>query len=696
MSVNREPIHLLLLSNSENDAEALVSLLRNSGRATRAHMINSLTDFVEQLQEKHWDLILAEETANDVHCHELHKQVSRLNKDIPMILLSNELETMSVENHLSKGACAVVTKNEDNLLLLVVERELKHLHLRRELRTTQVRLRDAERRAQALLETSKDAITYISEGIHVFANEAYLELFGLESIDDIEGMPAMDMVSSEHQSSFKQAIKIPFNDQLENLNCNVVKEDGSELAVNLSFNEATFADEDCIQVVVNPQTDSAAMEKHIQEISSRDQLTGLVNKQFFVNTLNKAVDKAVLKGAKGALFYINIDSFGKVKSQVGITQADNVIVGVANAIRKSLGERGYLGRVGEDIFCYSVLNVDADNALDIAEKIRATIETLMLEINKKTVRVTVSIGVALINENSSDPSELLEHSHQASDQVRDQESKQKGNGVFLFQQQEEKQVQEDSNDKLSSLVDAALKNNSFNLLFQPLINLKGDETEHYETLLRLPNDSGEDVSAADFLNNDLLDDITKRKIDRWVILHATKLLGDHRQEGHNSKLFINLSSASLEDEGLPDWIGVALKAAKTSADSIVFQINEESAGSHLKQAQNFTRSLKDKKIEVALTRFGCSLKPFELLKHIHADYIKVDGSFTQELSQPDALDNLKTILAQVHELKMKSIIPLVESATSVSSLWQLGVHFIQGYYVQAPQQSMNYDFNDDE
>lgn len=695
MSSNREPIHLLLLTKSENDAESLVSLLRDSGRATRAHLITSLADFVEQLQEKHWDLILAEEEANDIQCLELYKQLKRLNKDVPIVLLAPDAETMVLENHLNKGASAVVPSEERNLLLLIIERELKNLNVRRELRTTQVRLRDAEKRAQALLESSKDAITYISEGIHIFANAAYLDLFGYESMDELEGMPALDMVMPQDQDAFKPLLKLPLQENIGDQKLTAQKSDGSDFAACMSFSEATYTDEECIQIAVRTHGEDVDIEQRIQEISSRDLLTGLYNKPYFATTLEKAVDKAVLKGAKGALFYINIDSFGKVKSDIGINLADNVLSQVAVCLKKTLGERGILARVGEDVYCYSILSVDAETALKIAEKVRAAIESLLVDVNKRTIRITVSVGVALINDNSSNPSELLDQSHRASDQVRLQEGSEKGNGCFLFQPEVKDEVAETNSDDLVSQINNALKNNSFNLLFQPLINLKGDETEHYETLLRLPQDNGEAISAGDFLNSDVIDDATKRKIDRWVILHSTKLLGDHRNDGNNTKLFINLSAASLEDDGLPDWIGVALKAAKTPADSIVLQINEESAGTHLKQAQAFTKALKVKKIEVALTRFGCSLKPFELLKHIHTDYIKVDGSFTQELSQPDALDNLKTMLAQIHELELRSIIPLVENATSVSSLWQLGVHFIQGYYVQAPQQGMSFDFHDD-
>ena len=233
-------------------------------------------------------------------------------------------------------------------------------------------------------------------------------------------------------------------------------------------------------------------------------------------------------------------------------------------------------------------------------------------------------------------------------------------------------------------------------IFQPLISLKGEEQEHYETLLRLPVSNHDDISAGEFLNGIAISEDLKRKVDRWVILHSTKMLSEHHQQGHITKHFINLSAASMMDDSLASWVGVALNAAKLDKSSVIFQFNEEDATKFLTQAQTFTADLKGKGYSTALSRFGCSLKPFQTLKHLTMDYIKVDGSFTQELGQSEALDNLKEMLGELHEMDLKTIVPLVESASSVASLWQLGAHFIQGYYVQAPQAGMEYNFSDED
>ncbi|MFT4762958.1 MAG: diguanylate cyclase (GGDEF)-like protein/PAS domain S-box-containing protein [Oleispira sp.] len=692
---SRDTLHLLLLTHKQNDAEDLVSLLRNSGRATRAHMVSSLEDFSKQIQDKTWDLVLAEPKAQDIDPKELFKKIKRLDKDLPVIILAEDVDPMQLEFYLKLGACDVVPEDESNLLSMVIQRELTNLNSRRILRTTQVKLRDAEKRCQALLESSKDAITYIHDGMHIYANQAYLDLFGYDSVDDLEGMPVMDMVASSDQENLKQSLKsFLMSGGNVDLKYNGLKTDKTELPITMSLSSATYADESCTQIVIRAKSNNSDLEAKLKEVSSRDLLTGLYNKPYFMDSLESAVDRAVLKGSVGAVMYINIDKYGKVKSQVGINNADTVLCSVANYLKSAINTEDTLARVGEDVFAWIRPNINAEEALTAAEKFRDGIEHLVIDANSQTVTITASIGVALINDSCSDPLDILQRSHQAADAVRHDEGHEKGNGTHLFVAQEV--APDNSENGIEKQVLAALKSGSFNLLFQPLINLKGDEEEHYETLLRMPQSDGEEVSAGDFLNGFTISEDLKRKIDRWVILHSTKLLSEHRQQNLKTRLFVNLSAASLMDKTLASWIGVALNAAKLDKNSVIFQFNEEDATKFLTQAQEFTANLKANNYACSLSRFGCSLKPFQTLKHLTLDYVKVDGSFTHELNKPESLAALKEILAELHEQELKTIVPLVESASAVASLWQLGTHFIQGYYVQAPQAGMAYNFSDDD
>lgn len=102
-------------------------------------------------------------------------------------------------------------------------------------------------------------------------------------------------------------------------------------------------------------------------------------------------------------------------------------------------------------------------------------------------------------------------------------------------------------------------------------------------------------------------------------------------------------------------------------------------------------------ISTAVSRFGCELEPMRLLQQVDIDYVKVDGSYIREIGGDNANGNkaLKELLGEVHEAGKISIAPFIESSSTVANIWHYSVHFIQGYYVQAPQADMTYDFSEE-
>lgn len=698
MSPSNETLRLLLFYQSQSNAENMVSLLRNSGHSTRAHLVTSLEDFKTQLQSSSWDLLIGEIEAHEIHYSDLQTVIRRLNKDLPIILINQDVDLLQMEDALKHGVATVVPREETNLLVLAIQREIGHLTTRRELRSTQVRLREAEKRSQTMLESSREGVAYISDGMHIHANSTYLKMFGYDSVDELLGMPILDMIDPEAQGDFKKFLKtyMANNEKSADLNTISQIENGKLSPVQMSFSPATFQDEACTQVIVHSTAEEGSTDARLKQMNNLDVMTGLFNKPYFMASLENAADSAVLANAQGAIVYINIDGFGHIKRSVGISSADKVLVELANLLKNHLDGNPTLARIGEDIFTAILMGMTADQALEQAELIRAIIEERLIDIGNSTITVTASIGVALINDNSSKPEDILQQAHYAADSVKEQEEGENGNGVKLYERPVDTQPASLADLDIQQLIMNALKNGTFILLYQPMISLKGDEGEHYETLLRLPDGRGNLISAGDFLNDPQINEVLRRKVDRWVILNAIKRLNEHFRAGHKTRLFINLSAPSLLDESLPGWISVAVRAARLPRGALIIQFNEDDTAKMLKQVQSFSQSLKEKGIDTSISRFGCSVNPLRNLQYVAADYVKIDGSFTQELaSNEETMKQLSALLTSLHDKQKKTVLPLVENASSLANLWQMGVHYIQGYYVQEPQEKMAYNFEEE-
>jgi len=309
------------------------------------------------------------------------------------------------------------------------------------------------------------------------------------------------------------------------------------------------------------------------------------------------------------------------------------------------------------------------------------------------VQIALCIGVTLVTENAPSINDILGRAQIASQEIANDQAQQEGKCVNLFTPKKDSQL--DDHDIAISLIEDALENDKFKLLFQPIISLRGQSDEHYEAFVRMLNEEGEEISPYDFLPPSG-PTMMANKIDKWVILQTIKHLSEHRSKGHQTKLFINLTAETLQDKTFSSWLNVALKAARLPGDSLILQISENSAITYLKQVKEFTKDVSTLHCKLSVNQFGRALNPFNLLKHIDPDYIKLEGSFTKDMQKDDAAkENAKEIIETLQSMGKITIVPLVESASMLSTLWQAGVNYIQGYYLQAPSTDMNYDFGDE-
>ncbi|WP_297791679.1 EAL domain-containing protein [uncultured Marinobacter sp.] len=693
MQKKNATVHLLILDPSQNDAESLISLLRNSGKATRAHRITSEEDLEEALKSGSWDLLLARDIDQEFCADDALAMIRRMDKDIPFVLLTGEYDRDRTVSVMRAGAQDTVPFDYTDQLVLVVNRELASLDERRRRRVLESHLREAEQRCQLLLESSKDAIAYINDGMHIYANRSYLDFLGYEDIDELICIPVLDTLTPESQEQYKEFMKSFAESGKDGmtLTCVARRSDDHELNVVMSVSSATYDGEACTQIVLQPEHSDAELEEKLRQISSQDLLTGLFNRQYLMDALGQAVANAGKNNESGALAYIALDNFMSLKSRVGIAGADLLLGDLASILQEHAPEGATLARLSDDAFCLLCQPGDEKELASQCEDLCKTVENHLFDINGRTVPVTLSIGVAAVTENSPKAPDVLGRAHTASAELKKQEGHEQGNGVLIYNPSDYETL-DDTNS--AEAIQKALDENRFRLLFQPIINLRGEGEEHYEAFVRMLDKDGGEVSPYDFLPPVGPTDMSI-KIDRWVILQTIKQLSSHRSRGHDTRLFLNITAETLEDKTFTSWLSVALKAARLPGDSLIFQIREGDANNYMKQAKEFSKAIHELHCKISICQFGCALNPFNTLKHINVDYVKIDGSFTEEIQKSDeAKEGVKEMVKSLQSAGKLTIIPLVENAGVLATLWQAGVNYIQGYYLQAPVPEMNYDFGD--
>ena len=687
MAPQKKTIRLLILEDSQNEAERLVSLFRNAGQATRVHRLTSSEDLADVLQQT-WDLLISAPTSTNLDPSEAIGAIRKQAKDIPVIQLIDGNDSDAITEALALGAQGALPQGEDEWLILVASRELANLEERRARRSAELALREAEKRCQLLLESSVDAIAYVHDGMHIYANRAYLELFGYEDVEELEGMPMIDLIASCDQGEFKGFLKNYQSLQgSAELVCGGVRADGSSFKASMHFSPASYDGEPCIQVVIRAESDNAELEK-LREISSQDLVTGLYNRNHFLESLDGAVERAVNAGKNSSLAYIRIDRFASLQAEIGLGDSDRLLAELAQLLRRQFPQNAELARFGDDAFAVLMEEATPKQLEQPLTELLKKVEGHLFDVGGRTVQTSLSIGVAALDEQTAKARDVVDRAHRCAEELTD------GNALRIYDPARELAAAA-SRGNVLAMLQQALEKNSFRLLFQPIISLRGDSHEHYEVLLRLLDPEGAEVPPGEFLDAAKEAGLAS-KIDRWVLLNSIKLLAEHRNKGHSTRLMVHLSGTSLQDPSLLSWLGAALKASRLPPDSLVFQLDENDAVAYLRQAKALTQGLAGLGCRVALNQFGCVLNPLNTLKHLDADFVKIDGSYTQDLSRQENQEALKQLLAQLHEQAKQTIVPFVDSATVLATLWQAGVGYIQGQYLQGPSQSMDYNFSSDE
>jgi multidomain signaling protein FimX len=683
----KDTIRLLIIDTSRNEAEELVNLLRNAGRATQAIFIESEEHLLELLNTKSWDLFYASKRSQEITAQQALAHLKKLELDIPLILLSEGYDNEEVLSALKDGISDVVPISEAEHLLLVSLRELENLMQRRARRKAEIGLRDAEKRCQLLLDSSKDAIAYVHDGMHIYANQAYIKLFGHNDFDDLEGMPLMDMVSSAHQADLKSFLKsyIANNSDSDEFSCTGCRDDESEFETTMAFSSARYDGEPCTQILIRTQSDSA--QSATPKTTQQDILTGLQTSSVFNELVEKAIKDANHEQKKFAAFYIQLDNFIPIKNKLGAASTNLVLRDVAKALKQVAAQPNQLARIDEFNFALLVPDMEPQVALVHGEKLCQATSANPFNVSNENFDVTASVGIAIINENTESPGLVIGKAKEAADFVH---RNKEGDGAHLHSNDEQDAAH---NEQVANLLRQALEKNLFKLVFQPIVSLRGDSGEHYEALVRMPDEGGNDICPSEFLQT-ASDNGLSLDVDLWVIKEAITKLKAHLEKGRKSHLLINLTQKSLLNPELLPNISSLLNEARMPGDSIIFQLSETDATSNIAEAKEFIRGINELHCKVAITHFGRALNPFNTLKQLPASYVKIDNSFIADLNKDESgKDDLKTLVSSLHTQGKLTIAPMVDHANLLPILWQAGINYIQGYYIQQPSGSMDYDFS---
>jgi len=691
-------IRLIVIEESANDAEIILNSLRKARYPIRPRHVEDDEDLQNALTEYEWDLLISVPQVGDFTCAQACEMVSSSKQDIPIIVLLDKLDSKNISSLLTAGAKQVVPSGNDGCLQIAVGRELENLSERRRRKHLEQLYKESQKHNKMLLESSRDAIAYVHDGMHIYANPSYLKMFDYKNMDDIEGLPIMDLVSLEDQTKFKEFMREFMADDKEEerqMDLEGLKAGKKRFKLKMEVSHAIYDSERCIQVVIRDQSQSQELELKLKEISRRDQLTSLFNRQYFLELLEKSLAKAMETHTRSVLFYIELDNFDSFKDNFGLGGADPVIQNIGKILQKH-AQGGTLARFGENIFVLLLPDKDGKKytiAGEFAKKICKAVEASVTEIGDQSMITTCSIGITQLLASATSSQDILTDAHTACTQAS-----KKGGNTYEIYKAVVKSGESGSmrTSDIAKLIETAIEEKRLSLRYQPIVSLHGDSQAIYEVFLRMVDSEGQPVPTRELFSSAEKGNLTIN-LDKWVLEQAIKSVVEQEKKGNKIHLFIKLSDQAIRDENVLLFIRKLLKGTQTPGERLVIELSESTAISQIKLAGTFITQLKSFGCKSALEHFGTGLNSSTTLKHLPVDYVKIDSSFSKGLStNPDNQKAIQDMVKLAHESNKLTIAEAVEDANTLTVLWQSEVDFAQGHYIQEPMEVMEFDFSDEE
>ena len=685
-----EILHVLTIIDDLTTAERLLASVKSLGHVVRSQQVEDLASLIDLLQSDGCDFIFNDVDFDDLPLAEVAEAV-RQSRAEPAIIALDPEGHHSVTDALREGATDLIRNNDFEHLKLVVQRSLRNQIERKKLQRLKSSFHDLENLYATLMETYEAPVAYLHEGIHVHVNQAYRDLFGLQPGDEIEGIPLMDLLPESEQLLVKQFLQRHKRGETAVDNTQLVQIGDSEYLMEIA--DVYYDGEPCQQIIIRPahsSKDTSQLTEQFNYLAIYDIASGLYTRNHLIEQLESAIAAPATNDdgdERPALIMLSLDNYGELAAGIGLAEADLLYSEVGAELKGHLSLDDILCRYDAHTFCLLTAPMPLDASAQLARSLLDNATAQIYDVNGKHVPCQMSAGLAVVDENTISAYQVIS---EALESLRIANLK----GIDFDDEQPrplqrpQKIIDQEWTEKMRD----ALKEGHFRLFFQPTIDLSGETRDAYSVSVKIARPDGGFDNAADFMPSAERTGYAKG-IDHWVIDEVFRTISELEEEGRKPTLFIKLTQGTLYHEEDISWIRRQLESRQIDTRQIVFEFNTSSLHNHLQQTRLLVSDLKPLGCRFAVDDFGTSLNPFQVLRHVEIDFLKLDSSLTRDISDNNQHQQLLSYITHhAHQMGQKVIAQQVEHADQFFLLKKLGVDYIQGEFISAPQQTLEFDF----
>ncbi|MDH3902109.1 MAG: REC domain-containing phosphodiesterase [Xanthomonadales bacterium] len=668
--------YLLVIDNSPDHAQVINSFLRNSGIAVRVVSASGLGELETALQEKTPFLVLiGKRLPSSMKISQV--LVAADQHSTPVVMQVEPDDTANIEAAIATHPLLVINAEDNDQLMQVVKRHMSGGKTAREYDDLLQKQEELQHRYNLLLDSARDSIAYIHEGLHIYANRAYLDLLQVKTLEDVEGISLLELMTTDESVDPKKLLRdmnqSVFPDEALAVTINTLG--NQHLKAELTFSPAKFHGEQCIQMMVRQQDANHVLHEELDRLRKTDHLTHMINRQTFTAKLTELIGEGLGDDHRTAVMYIEIDGISQLQHDLGMDGIDTYILDLANVISGCTNENDIPSRFSDNGFVVLIRGDESSSLQEAGDCILENYANHIIDLGDQTKTASCSIGMTTLGPLTRDAEEVIGQAKTAFKQASET-----GNTLVRYKPALTTVHSGEAERDWVERIRYALNNHDFYTVQQSIVDLEGENEGLFENRTFMREDGG-DTGASEFMlaaeRNDL-----GGTIDRYVIPQIMLAI-----TGTGDRHIISLSTNSILDFSFPNWFQRMLHETEVEGSQLLLQVSAIVAESHLKPTRRVVEELQLLGCNFVLSEFDNDRRTLQLLEHLPISTIKLRSGLAKGLSSNTTNQEIiRTVVRAVEARNMTIIADEVQDASDLAVLWQCGVKLVTGDFLnEAPQ-----------
>ena len=524
-------------------------------------------------------------------------------------------------------------------------------------------------------------------GRFVEVNPTFCDTFGWTACEVI-GRTAeeLGLWSDEHQQAMLKEELKRFT-RVRHREIIARRKTGEPLILEITLEPITLENTHCMLMTARDVSQLKNAQAQIQHLAYHDPLTNLANRALLMDRISQQVTLLKRYNQRGALLFLDLDHFKHINDSLGHPVGDTVLKIVTARLEASVRLEDTVARLGGDEFVILVGGLEGSRS-EVTAEVRALADTLRellaepMSLDGHRLRVTPSIGMALIPDHGTNPADLLKRADIALYRAKDSGR----NTAQMFHSAMQKAASERL--RMENDLRLALSRGELHLYFQPQVDARDDRIIGAEVLLRWMHPQLGQQSPAQFIQ--VLEEIGLiLDVGNWILDEAcgacARLLREGLINASEFSLCVNISPRQFRQTDFVARIERSLSHNQLPCSLLKLEITEGIVIQNLEDTISKMRALKKLGVSFAMDDFGTGYSSLTYLKRLPVDTLKIDQSFVRDCTHdPNDAEIIRAIVAMARSLELTVIAEGVELTEQLDFLDRLGCHYYQGYLYSRP------------